>query len=261
MAVIARHLRAVGLEGVEREDDVFRRHRLAVVPPGLGAQPVGGRAEILGIADGFRQQPVFRGDFIHRRRRQRVVDLIEARGDRSLHAGDRDIEVVERAQRDLPDRPAFRSVRIDIVEVLEIGRVLDVTEQRQPVPPCRAGRSRLRLRGIDQKASGRGLKQRGRCSKGSALENAASGNFQTINPVILPVVLPVYAAGQTPPINVPSDYVRFWIGYHPSRGRWDGQRAKLRVVQMAHFVAAIRRGGARRTPHAKTARVNLAVRT
>jgi hypothetical protein len=51
------------------------------------------------------------------------------------------VEAVERTQREHPRPSALRRLRIDVVKVLEPGRVFQVAEQRQAMPPlglCRA---------------------------------------------------------------------------------------------------------------------------
>jgi hypothetical protein len=128
-------------ERLEREDDILRRHRLAVVPLRLRPQPVGDRRKILRVADRFGQQPVFGRNLVERLDGQRFVDQPDRAGDRALYACDSDIEIVKGANRDLPHRAALRRFRIDVVEPLEVGRIFDVAEERQAVPPHRlAGR-------------------------------------------------------------------------------------------------------------------------
>ena len=131
MAVIGAELRAVLLEGVEREDDVFGRDRLAVVPARVGAQPIGDRRKIVRMADRFGQQTIFGGNFVQRRGRQRLGEQLGAHGEAALHARRDHVEIVEGAERDLSHRAALRRSRIDVVEMLEARRIFDVAEQRQ----------------------------------------------------------------------------------------------------------------------------------
>jgi hypothetical protein len=92
---------------------------------------------------GFRQQPIFRGDFVLRARHQRFVDQVGSRRDRAFDACDCDVEIIERADRDHARHAALRRIGIDVVEALEIGRVFDVAEQRQRVAPGRLPSGRL----------------------------------------------------------------------------------------------------------------------
>ncbi len=112
VAVIGGELRVVFLERVEREDGVFGRYRLAVVPFRFGAQPIGGRGEIVRIANGLGEEAVFAGHFVERRNQQRVVDKVDPGRERSFDAGDRDVEIVVGAECDLPRDAALRRLAL-----------------------------------------------------------------------------------------------------------------------------------------------------
>ena len=144
MAVVGAELRAVFLGSLEREDHIFRRHRLAIVPFRLRTQPVGGGGEVVRMAHGFGEKPVFGRNFVERGHHQRVVDNLDVGGERAFDTGHDGIEVIEGAERDLPRHAAFRRRGVDVVEPLEAGRIFQRVVKRQPVPPCRTRRFFLR---------------------------------------------------------------------------------------------------------------------
>ena len=90
---------------------------------------------IVGMADGFRQQPVFGRDFVERRRHQRFSEQLGAGGDVALHARNHGVEIVEGAKGDLTNRATLRRGWIDVVEILEPLGIFQLAEQRQPVFP------------------------------------------------------------------------------------------------------------------------------
>src|SRR6185437_1184033 len=98
------------------------------------------------------------------------------RSERALDAGDDDIEIVECADRDHPRDAAFGRVRIDIVEPFEVGRILDVAEQRERVLPNRSIGCGLRRR--DRAKVGGKPQHRGCRSDGAALQKMSSGYRQ-----------------------------------------------------------------------------------
>ena len=81
--------------------------------------------------------------------------------ERAFDAGDRAVEIVEGAERDLPRRAAFRRVGVDVVELLEAGRIFEVAEQRQAVPPDPF----LRLRADRSKAEAAAAGRRARAGR------------------------------------------------------------------------------------------------
>src|SRR5262249_33437074 len=69
---------------------------------------------------------------------QLLVDIADAeRLERAAHATDRDIEIVEGSDRADAQRTGLRRLRVDVVEMFEARRILDVIEQRQSVSPFR----------------------------------------------------------------------------------------------------------------------------
>ena len=135
LAIRGGELRIEFIECIERENNVIRRDRLAVMPFCFRPQPKCGRGEIVRIAHRLGKQSIFARYFVKRRHEQRLVDEIDALDERAFDAGDRHIEVVEGTERDLARRAAFRRFRIDVVELLETGRIFQVAEQRYAVPP------------------------------------------------------------------------------------------------------------------------------
>src|SRR5208282_5079651 len=155
-------------ESVEGEDRVLGRDRLAVVKFCFRAQPVGGRGEIVRIADGFGEQAVFGGNLVQALHQESLVDEVDADRQCAFHAGDCSVEIVVGAKRDLPRRAAFRRVGTDVVELLEAGRIFEVAEQRKAVPPDPL----LRLRGICPRGKRQppgGEREQGGREQGSAI--------------------------------------------------------------------------------------------
>jgi sulfite reductase (NADPH) flavoprotein alpha-component len=81
MPVISAERGVVLFECVEREDDVFRRHGLAVMPARIGAQSISNPGVVVGGAHGFSQQAVLGRNLIIGLRHQRFVDQIDAEGE------------------------------------------------------------------------------------------------------------------------------------------------------------------------------------
>ena len=67
--------------------------------------------------------------------------------ERAFDAGDHHVEIVETAERDLRCGAALRRVRVDVIEMLETGRIFQFAEFRHAVPPGRV--CSLRLGGAD----------------------------------------------------------------------------------------------------------------
>ncbi|WP_245477281.1 hypothetical protein [Bradyrhizobium guangzhouense] len=78
---------------------------------------------------GFGELAVLGGDLVLRAGHQGFVDQRRGRRERALDAGNREIEIVESAERDQARDAALGRIRIDIVEALEVGWVFDVAEQ------------------------------------------------------------------------------------------------------------------------------------
>ena len=159
MPIIGRHHRVVLLERLHGEDHILDRHRLAVVMARVGAQTVRRRAKIARMSDRFGNEPVVGRNFIKRRRQQRVGEHARARRDRSLQPGDDLVEVVERAQRHQPHAAALRRARVDVVEMLEAGRIFELSEQRQAMLPVE--RLFLRARGGAEKRRSKSVEDGG----------------------------------------------------------------------------------------------------
>ena len=71
----------------------------------------------------------------------------------------------------------LRRVGFDVIELLEVGGIFEIAEQRQCVPPRRFV-GRLCESRPDCGNARDGLQRRGRCSKGAGLEKSSSGNCQ-----------------------------------------------------------------------------------
>ena len=173
--------RAVFLQRIEREDDVGRGNRLAVVPASIGAQPVDHIGEIVGMGRGLRKQAIRRRHFIERLAGQGLVDQADATGNRSLQAGDHLIEIVESTDFKLAHGTALGRVRIDVIEAFEAGRIFDVVEQRHRVPPGQPIRCGLRM-GRRNRGNACGKPQRrSHRGDGAALQKMSSGDRQMKN--------------------------------------------------------------------------------
>src|SRR5262249_9644841 len=73
-----------------------------------------------------------------------IENEVDALNESAFHSGNDRIEIVERAECDLPRRAGFRSARIDVVELFEARRIFQLTEFREAVAPdvlcpCRGG--------------------------------------------------------------------------------------------------------------------------
>ena len=140
VAVIgAVHRLALLTQRVEGPDHVLRGYRRAVVETRLLAQRVQHRFAVRGQIGAFGDEAVFAAGLVLGRQHQRVEGL--------AHAGRRDalddirVEAVEGADRGEPHRAAFRRARVGVVEMLEVGTVFEIAEQRQTVARRRARRS------------------------------------------------------------------------------------------------------------------------
>ena len=116
--------------------------------------------------DRFGQLAIHGGDFVLGLRHQPLIDPGDAVRERALQPDHHDIEIVERADRDLAHGAALRCIRIDVVEALEVGGVFDVAEQRQRMPPRRFG---LRVRRGNIAQACHLAQHRGPGAKGRAL--------------------------------------------------------------------------------------------
>jgi hypothetical protein len=130
MTIVGGELRMMLLERLERKNDIVGGHRLAVVPFRLGAQPIGHRGKIRRMAHRLGEQAVFGRDLVHCLRHEALIDQVDAGRDRAFHAADDDVEVVERSEPAEAHSATLGRLRIDVVEMFEAGRILQVTEQR-----------------------------------------------------------------------------------------------------------------------------------
>src|SRR6476469_3336131 len=81
---------------------------------------------------------------VERWHQQRVTNRTGSRSQQAPDPGYCLIEVVESAERHEAYPPTLWCLRIDVVEIAETGRILEVTEQRQTVPPLGLGVLRTR---------------------------------------------------------------------------------------------------------------------
>jgi hypothetical protein len=162
------------LECLEGKDHVLDRDRGAVVVTRGRAQAKGDGCKVRGVTDLFGDQPVVGHRFVERCHHQRVANRAGGGGEQTLEAGDHLVEVVERAERCQAQRPAFRRLRIDVVEMLEAGRILGLARQRQTVSPLHPGALRARRRGGPQDRARPGRYGR----KRAGAKNRATGQTQ-----------------------------------------------------------------------------------
>ena len=120
------------LQRLERPDHVFRLHLLAVMKARALAQHIGDGGIIRRVAYTFGKQPIFAGRLVETARHQRIVDEPEPRRLLSLH--DEKIETVETADHAIAQQPAFRRVRVHIVEMRKVGPVFQLAEKRRAMP-------------------------------------------------------------------------------------------------------------------------------
>ena len=131
---------------LERIDHVLDRNGLAVVVASGGAQAKGGGRKIRRMTNRFRDQPVMRRYFVERWHHQRVANRAGSGGQQAPDPSYCLVEVVESAGRHEAYRPSFRRLLIDVVKMPEVGRIFEVAEKRQTVPPLRLGALRARRR-------------------------------------------------------------------------------------------------------------------
>ncbi len=140
------------LEDVERESDVMRGERTAVVKPGAGSHQKAAAEPILGYLHGARGQPVHGVRLVlgayHQAREGQLHSL------RAVAFEDEAVEriegekilVVGAGRPDVGEHAALARIGIDIVEMLEVGVILQVAEGRHAV----ARGIRLRTRGANR---------------------------------------------------------------------------------------------------------------
>src|SRR5262249_2041628 len=95
-------------------------------------------------------------------------------GEQAFEPGHHVVEVVEGAERHEAHRPAFRRPRIDVVEMLEARRILEVAVERHTMPPLRRRVLRAyRCRGHEHLAE-----QGGNGGKRGGAKDRAAGQAQ-----------------------------------------------------------------------------------
>ncbi len=108
---------ALALQGVEREDHVIDGDRLAIVPARLGPQGEGDPGPVLGPFDSFGDQPVLGERLVLAGDGEAL--RIDAGG--GIAADDVGVERIEGAGDAEAHQPPLRGVRIDVVEMAEVG--------------------------------------------------------------------------------------------------------------------------------------------
>ena len=151
------------------------------MPARRRVQSIDDVGEVVGIGRGFRQQSIGRCRFIQRPRRQRLSDHAGAASDRPLKSLHHHVEVVEGTEFEQPHDADLGRSRIDVIKMLEAGRIFDVAEGRQRVPPGRFARRCLRDRRASARKAGRGSQRRRDGGEGAALQKLSSGNCQMKN--------------------------------------------------------------------------------
>ncbi len=117
------------LLGLQAEDHILGRDRRAVMPTRLGAQPERHGGIVVGVGNPLRDLAVFGGGLIGARGHERIVDEPQARCRRAAHR--ERVEAVEGSFDEAAQRAALGRVRIDPVEVVEVGAVLGLAHQRE----------------------------------------------------------------------------------------------------------------------------------
>src|SRR5712691_2613575 len=128
-------------EYFQRKGDIVGSKQAAVVKSDSRAQqePVG--KAVLGYLNGARGEAIqgvrlIRG--AHHQTRESELHSLRAVAlqDEAVERIEReDILIENNARPDMREHPALRSVRIDVVEVLEVRRVFEIPERRYALPP------------------------------------------------------------------------------------------------------------------------------
>ena len=144
IGIVAIVHRADLLQRVERPHDVLGSDRLAVMPFGVGVEPVGRRRIVVGIFERLGDQRIAGGRLVGRLLHQRLVEqpaaeFGEPRRRRAAH--DEGVEAVERADGDVVERAALGRVRVHVVVALEFGLLGGRVDQRRCGEPA-GGRCR-----------------------------------------------------------------------------------------------------------------------
>jgi hypothetical protein len=129
-------------EGAERERHVLGGDRRAVVKARLAPEIERDGPLVRGDLDVFGDQPVERIGLVEGPRHQRVEGVEDALGDRLVE--DEGVQVHERIDVVEPERTALGRVGVDVIEMAEAGRILEVAEHRDAVADDGVGRARGR---------------------------------------------------------------------------------------------------------------------
>ena len=149
------------LEDVEGENGVVRRDGGAIGKACFGSQAEGHRLAVGGHVRCLRNEAIGRVGFVRSPHHEAVIDEPQALGGIALQ--NEAVEAVEGLQRrraDGDDASALGGGWVDVLEVLEIGRILEVAERGQAVPWFRgrlAGRQQQHGQESDAQVSGRSL--------------------------------------------------------------------------------------------------------
>src|SRR6516225_11489227 len=96
---------------------------------------IGNRRKIVWKTYRFSKQTISARYLVKRRYQKRLVDKIDARGERALNAGDHRVEVIKGAKCDLPCCTALRRIGVDVFEMPEPSRIFQISERRHSMPP------------------------------------------------------------------------------------------------------------------------------
>ncbi|MNO98318.1 hypothetical protein D3C76_900630 [compost metagenome] len=119
--VVAVHRVALAHQGFEGEHHVLGGHRRAVVEARLRPEVEAHEPVLRVLFDLLRQQAVFGERLVQRVEGQGVVDQVDLR--RRVALGNEGVEAVEAAEVGQPQGSALRRVGVDVIEVLEAGRI------------------------------------------------------------------------------------------------------------------------------------------
>ncbi len=116
---------------LEREFHIPGRHRMAVMESGGGVEVEGHPAAVKCQFNTLRHQPVNTERLVPDPLHQRVIGQVHTR--RRLSGNQERVETVEGAGRTLLQQPALRRIRVDVVEMGEVGSVFRRIKQGQPM--------------------------------------------------------------------------------------------------------------------------------
>jgi hypothetical protein len=145
LQLLADLLMTLRFQEIERKSDVVRGERRAVVEPRLRAQEEAIDPAVGGDAHGARRQSVDRVGLVPGALHQGREGALDA--ERGVAAQDEAVERIEGEEiliviahrADLGKRPALARLRVHIIEVAEVGRILEVAERGEAVALDLAG--------------------------------------------------------------------------------------------------------------------------